>query len=598
MAEETLTDNERDISPDSVFLTFSSHFHSLFSSSSASVDRSSSASSAATTTTTSLHIGGGDSGVGPDLRRADSNKIPAVNNNNNKNSLLCKKVEKAKVHLEDDNNVLLQHNHPLNDDEIYALDSGRSSFSLALKECQERRSRSEALARKLDRRRPASLDLNNNSNNSVSNINTCTINVISSSPRLGAMMKKNTITTKKSGNFPSPGTPNYRGVGGNAVNKGWSSERVAMPANGNRRQVGAALLPLNNNGRVLPSKWEDAERWIFSPVAGDGGGGGGSGRPSSCQQQHVVRRPKAKSGPLGAPGLAYYSMYSPALPMYEGGNMGVQRGGSPFSAGVMMAEGWSFRAGDAGGRGFGSSVEPCIARSMSVHGCTDLVCQGSLTSSQDEKNDDVKDSANSVSRAVSRRDMATQMSPEGSCHSSPRRISYSPSTPSILPIVEVQSYCSSKSEVRDVQIDERVTVTRWSKKHKGRAPVKGSEDVNEWRLKAIEPCSSSWEMSESVKSLSKSRREEAKITAWENLQKAKAEAAIRKLEMKLEKKRSSSIDKIMKKLRSAQKKAQEMRSAVLTSRSQQVSKPDNNAISLRRTRQMGSLSGCFTCHAF
>ncbi|KAK9756468.1 hypothetical protein RND81_01G099900 [Saponaria officinalis] len=412
------------------------------------------------------------------------------------------------------------------------------------------------------------------------------------------MMKKNTITTKKSGNFPSPGTPNYRGVGGNAVNKGWSSERVAMPANGNRRQVGAALLPLNNNGRVLPSKWEDAERWIFSPVAGDGGGGGGSGRPSSCQQQHVVRRPKAKSGPLGAPGLAYYSMYSPALPMYEGGNMGVQRGGSPFSAGVMMAEGWSFRAGDAGGRGFGSSVEPCIARSMSVHGCTDLVCQGSLTSSQDEKNDDVKDSANSVSRAVSRRDMATQMSPEGSCHSSPRRISYSPSTPSILPIVEVQSYCSSKSEVRDVQIDERVTVTRWSKKHKGRAPVKGSEDVNEWRLKAIEPCSSSWEMSESVKSLSKSRREEAKITAWENLQKAKAEAAIRKLEMKLEKKRSSSIDKIMKKLRSAQKKAQEMRSAVLTSRSQQVSKPDNNAISLRRTRQMGSLSGCFTCHAF
>jgi hypothetical protein len=94
------------------------------------------------------------------------------------------------------------------------------------------------------------------------------------------------------------------------------------------------------------------------------------------------------------------------------------------------------------------------------------------------------------------------------------------------------------------------------------------------------------------------KREEAKITAWENLQKAKAEAAIRKLEvlfvvhmcsfkcfdpshwstfllceinlhiessifqMKLEKKRSSSMDRILGKLRSAQKKAHDMRSVV------------------------------------
>lgn len=93
------------------------------------------------------------------------------------------------------------------------------------------------------------------------------------------------------------------------------------------------------------------------------------------------------------------------------------------------------------------------------------------------------------------------------------------------------------------------------------------------------------------------QREEAKITAWENLQKAKAEAAIRKLEvlqdytgshwniyvlpagfwndwhnntliplkkiqMKLEKKRSSSMDKILNKFRAAQMKAQEMRNSI------------------------------------
>uniref|UniRef100_A0A6N2MJU4 Remorin C-terminal domain-containing protein n=1 Tax=Salix viminalis TaxID=40686 RepID=A0A6N2MJU4_SALVM len=98
--------------------------------------------------------------------------------------------------------------------------------------------------------------------------------------------------------------------------------------------------------------------------------------------------------------------------------------------------------------------------------------------------------------------------------------------------------------------------------------------------------------------LERAFQKEAKITAWENLQKAKAEAAIRKLEMKLEKKRSSSMDRIMDKLRSAQKRAQEMRSSVLANQSHQVSTNSRKAISLCRTRQKGSLSGCFTCHAF
>lgn len=70
------------------------------------------------------------------------------------------------------------------------------------------------------------------------------------------------------------------------------------------------------------------------------------------------------------------------------------------------------------------------------------------------------------------------------------------------------------------------------------------------------------------------------------------------LQMKLEKKRSSSMDKIMKKLRSAQKRAQEMRSSVLANQSHQIAGTSRKAGVSRRTRQMGSLSGCFTCHAF
>lgn len=552
----------RDASPDSVIFTQESNF-SLFSSASASVDRCSFASDVhdhdSLASEVSLHLAGHDlqeTSSGPDLI---PNKATV-----HKHSRLIRKEEKAKV-LKEDKQVEAE-------EENLVLDSARNSFSLALKECQDRRSRSEALSKKHDRRRPASLDLNN---------------ATSSSPRLGGM-KKSSASSRRSGTFPSPGTPNYR-HSNFGIQKGWSSERVPSHTNVNRRHVSAALLPFNN-GRTLPSKWEDAERWIFSPVAGDG-----VVKPSFPPPQ---RRPKSKSGPLGPPGIAYYSLYSPAIPMFEGGNAGNFMAGSPFSAGVIAPDGLAIHCGGRGGV-MPVRTEPCMGRSASVHGCSELLNQSSLRDSRDEKFDGVKDAATDISRTVSRRDIATQMSPEGSIFSSPeRKPSFSPSSPTVLPIVELQSVNSSKLEIRDVQVDERVTMTRWSKKHRGRIPGKGSENVDGWKKKAVEAHSSAWEVSETAKSISKVKREEAKITAWENLQKAKAEAAIRKLEMKLEKKRSSSMDKIMNKLRSAQRKAQEMRSSVLANHAHQVSGNAHKAVSFCKTRQMSSLSGCFSCHAF
>ncbi|PWA71211.1 hypothetical protein CTI12_AA280890 [Artemisia annua] len=101
-----------------------------------------------------------------------------------------------------------------------------------------------------------------------------------------------------------------------------------------------------------------------------------------------------------------------------------------------------------------------------------------------------------------------------------------------------------------------------------RKPV--SEMVDDWKRKALEVRSAYWEVSEMNKNLSncnltysffasysKAKREEAKITTWENLHIGKAEASIQKVEMKVEKKRSSSMDKIINKVRSTQKKAQD-----------------------------------------
>ncbi|PSS19748.1 Remorin, C-terminal protein [Actinidia chinensis var. chinensis] len=557
----------RDFSPDSVIFTAESNF-SLFSSASASVDRCSFASDAhdrdSLVSEISQHLAGRDLREtlgGPDL---DPNKSTG-----HINSCHRRKVEKAKVQKAENDSEIE------NKDET--LDSARNSFSQALKECQERRSRSENILKKSDRRRPASLDLNNH-----------TTNATNASPRFG-VMKKGSGLTRQTGTFPSPGTPNYRHTSIGAQ-KGWSSERVPLHTNGNLKQVNPALLPFNN-GRTLPSKWEDAERWIFSPVSGDG-----PVRPSLQQPQ---RRPKSKSGPLGPPGVAYYSLFSPVLPMFEGGNFGNLMAGSPFSAAVLGADGLSIRSGAGSGAGiYPACLEPCMARSVSIHGCSELVSHSSLPGPQEWKIDENKDAATNISRDVSRRDMATQMSPEGSPHSSPRqRPSFSPSTSSVLSIMQSENVQSSKLEVRDVQVDERVTMTRWSKKHRVRFSGKGLENTDEWKKKDLEAESSSWEVSEAAKSISKLKREEAKVTAWENLQMAKAEAAIRKLEMKLEKKRSSSMDRIMKKLRSAQKKAQEMRSSVLTNQSHQVASTSNKVISFRRNSHISSLRSCFTCHA-
>ncbi|XP_051149950.1 uncharacterized protein LOC127264453 [Andrographis paniculata] len=548
----------RDVSPDSVIFTTETNF-SLFSSASASVERCSFASDVPDQDSISSHLAGHElSDVimsGPD---PDPNKSTTVHKNNS--IVKISRKEKAKDSSEAETT----------EDETLAVDSARSSFSQALRECQDRRLRSEILLRKTDRRRPASLDLNSSAINPAN----------SASPRFG-IMKKPSASARKTGTFPSPGTPNYRhtSVG---IQKGWSSERIPSHTNANRRSMNAVFLPYNN-GRTLPSKWEDAERWIFSPVLGDG-----SAARASFQQPQ--RRPKSKSGPLGPPGVAYYQMFSPAAPMFNDGNKLAPH--SPFSAGVIAVSGSSTQYGPREGAG-NFLTEPCMARSISIHGCSEMLGQSSLPVLQD--------GTNGISRAVSRRDMATQMSPESSIESSPRRLSsFSLATPSIQPVLEFPSTQSSKQEIRDVSVDELVTVTRWSKRYKGKAPEKSSQNADDWKRKAISIHSTGWDVStETSKSISKIQREEAKIMAWENLQKAKAEAAIRKLEMKLEKKRAWSMNKIMKKLRSAQKKAQDMRSSMLANPAgDRTSRPFERALSFRRTRPIGSLSGCFTCHAF
>lgn len=154
---------------------------------------------------------------------------------------------------------------------------------------------------------------------------------LSNSP--STVMKKgsSSSSTQNLGSFPSPGAPYYRDRTRNlGNNKGWSSERVSKPASSSssRRHTMSGLTPFSG-GRTMPSKWDEAERWICSPV---------SSAYADSRSSHVQlqRRPKSISGPINVPpGVAFYSNYSPAVPLRQGLVVRNLMVGSPFSTGVL-----------------------------------------------------------------------------------------------------------------------------------------------------------------------------------------------------------------------------------------------------------------------
>ncbi|KAL2551990.1 Remorin family protein [Forsythia ovata] len=353
-------------------------------------------------------------------------------------------------------------------------------------------------------------------------------------------MKKNFARLRNSGPYPSLESPDYDDNKG-GIPKGWSSERVSLPSNSIRRHISASALMPVSVGRALPSKWDDAERWITSPLSGYG----------ACR---TSIKPESNSGPLGTSGLENLPDYSPTVPVLKGRGVRNLMASSPLMTGVLVPNGLSFGYDDGIALNMNSVYSSnSMARSTSM---PDMLSDSSLSSSHGDKLDGTKEEETIVSRVVSRRDMATQMSPIGSAHSSPKgSLSFSVIPSSVPSSLEPHSNHSARDGVRDVQVDEPTIVDGHPIKRKMK---KGSPCIKNLR--------SLWDVSEA----SRHQREEAKITAWENLQKAKAEAAIRKLEMELETKRSASTDKILNKLKAAQIKAQAMRDSISANHTQKA----------------------------
>lgn len=126
---------------------------------------------------------------------------------------------------------------------------------------------------------------------------------------------------QEGGTFTSPGAPHYRkhSIGSQ---RGWYSERVPQSTTTNvrgRHIIGSSnsLMTLFNSGRTLPSKWEDAERWICSPVSE-------INEINKISNYELQRIPKSKSGPIVLPPIESRSLRNFVV-------------ASPFSTGVIAA---------------------------------------------------------------------------------------------------------------------------------------------------------------------------------------------------------------------------------------------------------------------
>ncbi|MCO5600693.1 hypothetical protein L7F22_054808 [Adiantum nelumboides] len=108
------------------------------------------------------------------------------------------------------------------------------------------------------------------------------------------------------------------------------------------------------------------------------------------------------------------------------------------------------------------------------------------------------------------------------------------------------------------------------------------------KVNMVEARVSAWEDVERAKHIAKFKRHEAKIEAWESLQRAEADAELQKLEVKLEKMRFEGREKIMGRLGVAQRRAQEMRGAAEAQKIEHLTRVATRANQIRKSGHLSS----------
>nr|AGC39090.1 remorin-4 protein [Dimocarpus longan]AGN88928.1 remorin-4 protein [Dimocarpus longan] len=363
-------------------------------------------------------------------------------------------------------------------------------------------------------------------------------------------------------------------------------------------------LPHAPFSKPLPSKWDDAQKWIASPTSN-------RPRPHQLPPSRKVSRQSSTKLLLEVPDYeepdtkridTTQAKKDPGIPKFVSWEADSDPIADSYSKPVLMIE--------------NSVAESAI--SLSRHDSS-IAMQSATTIIPPP----------STARSVSMRDMGTEMtpiasqepsrtgtpvrastpirSPNSSRPSTPGRTAPAPSPTN--PPNDNLDHNKELSE-KDLQMKTRreimalgtqlgkMNIAAWASKEEeedkdASASLKTTPSGQPIKS-VIETRAAAWEEAEKAKYIARFKREEMKIQAWENHQKAKTEADMRKIEVEVERIRGRAHDKLMNKLAAARHKAEEKRAEAEAKRNRQAAKTEQQAEFIRRTGRIPSSFSCWS----
>ncbi|KAF8408828.1 hypothetical protein HHK36_004897 [Tetracentron sinense] len=351
--------------------------------------------------------------------------------------------------------------------------------------------------------------------------------------------------------------------------------------------------------RPMPSKWNDAEKWILNRKPT---------HPTHSKKinlQSQVNRLPVTSLARVAPESASCDHKASSNPVIY-----AKQEGSCHPTSQIGVEKFSF-----------APSGPSNATNAAINHCSFV---------KDEKEIDPKELSHTerpiADTAVSMRDMGTEMTPvtsqEPSMTSTPigattplrSPISSIPSTPrrgapASTPLEvtnydesECQKQCSRKElSEQELKLKTRreivalgvqlgkINIAAWASKNEKEKNA-SSVEITDAELGRIEfeNRAAAWQEAENSKHTARYKREEIKIQAWESHQKAKVEAEMKRIEIQVEQRKAYAQEKMIKKIATARQRSEEKRAAAEAKRNEQATKSAAQADYIRQTGRIPS----------
>ncbi|CAI9773291.1 unnamed protein product [Fraxinus pennsylvanica] len=359
-----------------------------------------------------------------------------------------------------------------------------------------------------------------------------------------------------------------------------------------------------------PSKWNDAEKWIMNKQNKQSN----SSKKTNINLQNQPNWVTAVNSVRVAPESTSYEYNKSSVKRVEFSQPASGTGSGNFGFEYRGAQPTSDSA-----NGMNALIDLC----PESKDLTEVHIRGSSCSKST-----IEDATGIPSiRAVSMRDMGTEMtpipsqepsrtatpvgastplrSPISSIPSTPRRGERAP-TPAEHSFGNASQYLTANGKKEPSEQDQKhktrreivalgvqlgkMNIAAWASKDEKEKSISGNETVEVDDVRRIEYSkrASAWEEAEKSKHSVRFRRDEIKIQAWESQQKAKLEAEMRKVEAKVEQMRAQAQAKMVEKIALARHKSEELRAAAEARKNRQEEKTAAQVEYIRATGRIPS----------